>query len=332
MKFITKVLFFVLFAFCQSVFAENWQICVGSFHNKQNAENREKILNENGISVHITEFKKSDNETLYRVIYEEILSDKQSAQLHKEMLAEVPVIKNLKIDDLWLLGNSSEEVSVEEGRFLLITDSDNGNPVPDADVNIDQKWDVKSSSEGKAPLPREVEDGEHSVTVTKEGEYVATSGNFTLENGKVASAPQISIPKAVDYERIKIVLDWGEYPADLDSHIFSKNYHVYYPNQIDGNLSLDHDDTTSYGPETVTIRDIDKNDVYRYFVHNYSDKFDYSSERLSNSNARVQVYFNNELKQTFNIKQGLAGTIWHVFDIVDGDKIDVKDVVTNDFE
>lgn len=335
MKTIKKICLMALILFQTLVFAESYQICLGSFHSLQNAENRKKILADNDIQVSISEYQKSDDEKLYRVVYDEILDDKQDALLHKEMFSNLDIVKNLKIDDLWLVQideNVALPAEIKDGRFLLITDSDTGNPVPDADVNIDQKWDVKSSSEGKAPLPDAVEDGEHSLTVKKDGEYVETSGNFTVQDGEVSSAPQISIPKVVDYDRIKIVLNWGETPSDLDSHIFNGNYHVYYVNKDAGNLNLDRDDTTSYGPETVTIRDIDKNDVYRYFVHNYSDGFDYLSERLSNSDACVQVYFNNELRQTFNIKPGLAGTVWHVFDIVDGNKIEVKDVVTNNIE
>lgn len=334
MKMIKKICSAALILFQTFVFAESYQICLGSFHSLENAENRKKILTDNDIQVSISEYQKSDDEKLYRVVYDEILADKQNALLHKEMLSNLDIVKNLEIDDVWLVqidGAAALPSEIKDGRFLLITDSDTGNPVPDADVNIDQKWDVKSSSEGKAPLPDAVEDGEHSLTVKKDGEYVETSGNFTVQDGAVSSAPQISIPKAVDYDRIKIVLNWGETPSDLDSHIFNKNYHVYYMNKDAGNLNLDRDDTTSYGPETVTIRDPDKNDVYKYFVFNYSDDYYPSSDRMSFSNAQVQLFFGNTLQKVFKIKEGQAGITWHVFDIVNGDQIVVHDTVTGDY-
>ena len=89
---------------------------------------------------------------------------------------------------------------------------------------------MKSDLEGKAPIPDEVQDGEHKLYVTKGNEYVKTESSFVLSQGEVASTPQISLPKAVDFKRIKIVLDWGEYPSDLDSHVEDSNFHIYFSN------------------------------------------------------------------------------------------------------
>ncbi len=57
---------------------------------------------------------------------------------------------------------------------------------------------------------------------------------------------------------IKIKLTWGQNPRDIDSHLFTPSgTHVYFGNQ--GSLTsapfanLDVDDTSSYGPEVVTI-------------------------------------------------------------------------------
>lgn len=142
------------------------------------------------------------------------------------------------------------------------------------------------------------------------------------------SAPQIAIPKCVDYERIKIILDWGQYPRDLDSHIESFNpyHHAYFSRQSTANLYLDHDDTTSYGPETVTVTEPRSAEKYSYYVHNYSNGGESYSDRLSFSKARVRVYINNEYKTTFRIKEHQTGTLWHVFDVKNGFVIPVNRV------
>ena len=73
----------------------------------------------------------------------------------------------------------------------------------------------------------------------------------------------------------RIVLTWGQNPIDLDSHLVTEdNLHIYYANKnITSNgqtMSLDVDDVTSYGPETVTILEPSDN-KYTYYVHNWSN-------------------------------------------------------------
>lgn len=61
---------------------------------------------------------------------------------------------------------------------------------------------------------------------------------------------------------MRIVLTWGDYPSDLDSHLVGPSpygsFHVYYDDKnayYDGVLynNLDVDDTDSYGPETTSV-------------------------------------------------------------------------------
>jgi uncharacterized protein YfaP (DUF2135 family) len=73
---------------------------------------------------------------------------------------------------------------------------------------------------------------------------------------------------------------------------------------------LDVDDTSSYGPETITVSSVEDG-TYRYFVHNWSRN---SSSELSNSGATVKVYFgsSSEAAYTFYVPQGY-GYYWNVF-------------------
>lgn len=128
------------------------------------------------------------------------------------------------------------------------------------------------------------------------------------------------------------MLTWGSEPSDLDSHLTyyvgdKQQFHVSYQNKeavYEGKIvaQLDLDDTSSYGPETVTIlldSDIVNSEGYfNYSVHNYSDKGILSSNRLSLSNAVVRVFKGNTLLKTYNVPKNEAGTVWHVFAIKDG--------------
>lgn len=208
-----------------------------------------------------------------------------------------------------------------KNRVIVVRDSDTGNPVPYADVNIDDTWDLQSDSAGQVPLPNEIQEGEHKLTVTKGDEYVPTEDVFVVAKGEITSAPQISIPKAVDFKRIKIILDWGEFPWDLDAHVVDGTNHVFFSVKEEGNLELDRDDVNSFGPETITIIEPKKDKVYSYYVHDCSNAGNNESVRLSNSKAQVRVYFDNEFKTSFKITPNKKGLSWHVFDIEDGDKI-----------
>jgi len=89
---------------------------------------------------------------------------------------------------------------------------------------------------------------------------------------------------------ITMKLTWGALPSDLDSHLFAPNgSHVYYSSK--GSLisapfaNLDVDDTSSYGPEVVTVTRLMVG-TYKYSVYNYSG---FSRGPLASSGARVEL-------------------------------------------
>lgn len=217
---------------------------------------------------------------------------------------------------------------VQLKRSIVIRDSDTGVPIANADVDIDNTWQMKSDTEGKVNLPDEIQEGEFTISVKKGEEYVQTVENFTVAKGEITTAPQISIPKAVDFERIKIVLDWGEFPWDLDAHVVDGTNHVYFSVKQQGNLELDRDDVNSYGPETITILEPSKSKVYSYYVFDCSNADNPDSTRLSNSQAQVKIYFGNEFVESFKITPNKRGITWHVFDVVKGNKIVKKNKIS----
>ncbi len=126
--------------------------------------------------------------------------------------------------------------------------------------------------------------------------------------------------------KIRVVLNWGEEPSDLDSHMYygkanldGFEHHMYFAVRNDEEYNsevcdLDTDDVDSYGPETITVFEVDQNSKYSYFVHNYTDKSYTNTKRLSESGATIRVFFGNELRATFFVPADTEGTVWHVFD------------------
>ncbi|MCR5217116.1 hypothetical protein [Treponema sp.] len=354
-----------------SLMAEDLYICVASFLVRESAESTAKSLNEENLETIISQYKKTiSNEemTFYRVLVKGQCSSQEDIEEFKNQLYSSKTVKRLKLKDFWrckdinpveaenkaapveekteepapLTEEPVEEVPpeitpeeevppVKDLPQLSIRDSDSGEPVADANVNIDQTWDLVTGEEGLAPLPEEIEDGEHSLTVTKDGEYLPGKSTINIDEGKITDSPQLSLPKKVDYERIKIILDWGFEPEDLDCHVICGKHHVFFGNKSEYGIRLDRDDATGYGPETITIKEAKADEKYEFYIQDFSNMGKHDSEELSYSGASVKVYFNNEEDcKVFKIKKGQAGTIWHVFDISNKNQIEVIDEVSSD--
>lgn len=134
----------------------------------------------------------------------------------------------------------------------------------------------------------------------------------------------IAISKEVDENTYRVVLRWGEYPNDLDSHlntqtVYGEHLHIAYYNKWENEANLDVDDTSSYGPETITIEGTANLRGFKYSVHNYTNRHAYSGSsdayNLSNSGAVVELYRANTLVATFAVPENRAGTVWNVFSV-----------------
>lgn len=121
--------------------------------------------------------------------------------------------------------------------------------------------------------------------------------------------------KMQSLDGLRVVLNWGATPSDLDSHIVYPGNHVYFQKKIGKNSNLDVDDTNSYGPETITIEEKAFGERYVYAVHNFSEKNRSFSKSLSNSQAKVMVYVGETLMKTYTVKPNTEGTLWVLFGI-----------------
>lgn len=130
--------------------------------------------------------------------------------------------------------------------------------------------------------------------------------------GEESSVGVIAVTPLLSGDEMRIVLTWGANPRDLDSHLQGGIQHIYFGNRVGTGINLDHDDTTSYGPETITIN---FNQIpageYEYYVHWYS-----GTGTWGTSEARVQVYIGSELKAEYFVpagQQSIDDRTWRVF-------------------
>ncbi len=246
-----------------------------------------------------------------------------------------------------LISQNSEVIhATVEGSVI---DSTTGAAIPNASVKLYSGAYVTSSStpiqetftgsSGNFRL-QDVPSGNYTLVVQRDG-YLPNYTNVTVD--ELHEYIEISLsPNLVAGQHFRIQLSWGEKPSDLDSHLlFLKNgqlkYHIYWAQKYAyydtqhqqyvtydseyGGLEpvafLDRDDTTSYGPETVTIYQIDRNGVYKYFVHDYSNSYVRQSMALANSGAQVKVFTNEGVQRIFNVPYE-KGNVWKVFEIRNG--------------
>ena len=152
--------------------------------------------------------------------------------------------------------------------------------------------------------------GTQTVTFSLEGYSfpeitvdVTAGQTVELNEGRTVASPNVGSGD------VRIVLTWGVTPSDLDSHLLTPSgEEVYWVNTDppEAGANLDTDDTSSYGPETITITDPQQG-TYQYWVYQYS-----STGSLTSSEAVVELYDSTGLFQTYTVPTSGSGRYWHV--------------------
>ena len=193
----------------------------------------------------------------------------------------------------------------------------------------------------------DLETGTYTVAFSSEG-FITRYDSVTILNGaltSIAKAPMVSAPTlgcATGAGALAtVVLQWGEYPSDLDSHVSGDNpdgsgrFHLYWStpsrrittSEFDSNgfskeepcnskgviASLDLDDVTSYGPETTTICR-GYGGTFKFYIRHFA-----GSSTIADSPTTVTVTTMNGITQTWTAPADSnntgVGNIWHVFNI-----------------
>ena len=164
--------------------------------------------------------------------------------------------------------------------------------------------------------------GDHDVAGTSDG-FCPFSAPFTIPDGYEDEffTYNFSMSPMLEGEQIRMVLNWGATPRDLDSHLLTpeiegNTHHIYFSNR--GSYTavpyakLDTDVTYGYGPETITINQLFSG-TYTYYIYNYAPG---GSSGLKNSNAVVQIYSGEACTANIiEVPTDTNGRFWHVCNI-----------------
>lgn len=211
---------------------------------------------------------------------------------------------------------------------LFFRDALTGRAIPDAQVSLENEsgtTDADGSVSFTFPQVPEETDTYLYARFNKKG-YVAAKVPLHFMVGTIF-ANHYSISPSLPPGNLRIVLDWGAQPPDLDSHFLKKGgYHISFRDmhKIEEQARLDRDDIDGEGPETITVEKLDAESDYVYFVHDYTNRGDPSSRLLPQSKAHVSIYTDKELFKTFEVPAGGRGRYWTVFHIRKGEIIPVS--------
>ncbi len=238
------------------------------------------------------------------------------------------------LDDVFMIESNTAENGVISGQ---LRDAVTGQVLSGVQIAFYPGWGnsgyipdvwqdriVTSTTDSNGMYSAEIQQGAFTAVMNKDGYAqgtmnVISSQEQTKQYNGALSPLQVS-------EQYRIVLTWGETPDDLDSHLTGslKNgdaVHVSYEtmtSSLNGEkiADLDADDTSSYGPETITLY-LPEEGSFCYSVHDYSNRNSATSNALGRSGAKVTVYKGSAIVASYPVPN-VEGTAWHVFDLANG--------------
>lgn len=212
-----------------------------------------------------------------------------------------------------------------------VSDATTGNPINNVLIQLsgDDWCNDYTNSQGGYSF-QGISEGNYTITASKNG-YITDSKDFTFDGSSMTV--NFVLSESLGSNEYRIVLTWGELPTDLDLHLYTENGdHIYWNNQ--GSITsypyifLDLDDINSYGPETITINDLQPSEIY---VHNYSGEHDGDID-IKQSNAEISVYKGNLQIRNYEVPNTGNGYWWYVFDIDENGTITDQNYLLNTYK
>jgi hypothetical protein len=209
------------------------------------------------------------------------------------------------------------------GTVLSFTTADG---IEGVTVTVSGHTSFSTTTDADGNFSFDVPSGDQTLILTKTG-YDFSDIDVTVTVGETTAIDENEIygQPVLASGQYRIVLTWGASPSDLDSHLITPNSEeVYFGDKTTtaGDANLDVDDTSSYGPETVTITS-PLVGTYRYFVYNWS-----GSPSITVSSAVVRVYSSAGLVKTYNVPTTGTGGYWNVFTLSGGNITDINTIVS----
>ena len=180
--------------------------------------------------------------------------------------------------------------------------------------------ELETSTESDGSFEAKLMPGQYTVEIRATG-FITSYEEIIVNYRTDLKGLSFTLSPELEQGQIRIVLTWGSYPRDLDSHLdgtdsAGRNVSVDFTHlEEDGVASLDLDDRSGFGPETTTIYDIGGS--YTFSVHNFSDPWD--AEAFGQSGAQVKIYLDGASEPVIYDAPAGTGEWWDVCRIENGE-------------
>ena len=221
----------------------------------------------------------------------------------KKIILTTALVVSIYADSCWTSVEMSKFALAEfDGKAIFsIKDTVTCEPISGAEFFIGSSA-FKADRDGlvTVPLPPEELDRELPITIKKAG-YIESKENIMVYAGSYWNN-RFLMSKALPIHSARFALSWSDKPADLDLHLKANSYHISFrkTKNIANTVKLDRDAMRGYGPETITVDKLDKNDNYRVIAYRFS------SVGTIDEKTQVRVYLNNKLDRVVRLKTTTA--------------------------
>ena len=210
------------------------------------------------------------------------------------------------------------------GLTFSIRDAVTCEPVKDAVMQIGEST-IYADPRGEITVeaPDGIMDAYIPYTLKSKG-YITINDKFYIEAGVVRHT-RFLMSKSISADAVRFVLSWADEPTDLDLHLVGKDFHVSYRNMHNYKnlVKLDSDAEDGYGAETITVGKKNSEDIYRLYVHKFSDEHSVYLDQQAKVSVYIDgrldrvVYLPDTIKQQVEILQLRHGVIQYTNKAVD---------------
>lgn len=154
------------------------------------------------------------------------------------------------------------------------------------------------------------------------GGFITVSESSTIAGGQSKIA-NFALTAPLAAGQYRIIVTWQN-SIDLDAHMTgptsgNSRFHVWWLEPTDlltPTTTMLDVDGTSPGPETITFSPT-ANGIYRFSIHNYTDRDSNGSTGIAQSGVVVRVYRGSNQLLVFTPPNNV-GTLWKVFELNSG--------------
>lgn len=226
------------------------------------------------------------------------------------LIARVPAVVLV----LLIVGSPPAALAENPADVQILSATVRDQKVPGATVilqkNGEQSVATKTDAEGRAQVQTSVSGDPAVLLIVRKEGYSDLIARCPCSGMTYAISPILT-----RLDAMRIVLNWGDDPPDLDGHLAFGDNHIFFLHKSGPDAQLDIDHTDGFGPETITVTRRHPGQRYVYAVQDFSDRTDPHTTNLSSSHAKVFVYVGQTLIRSYYVPRNLAGNLWTVFDV-----------------